>query len=59
MLRIGPKRTISTSGGFGLLQMVSVPARMLGPQGGRIVRSPHWLERRKKHFFYKGVETSP
>ena len=63
-LRKSPKRTISASSGFGLLQMVlvqmsgSVPVRMLSPEGGWIVRS-HIGWREEQSILYKGVETSP
>ena len=58
-IRNRPKRTIYTSGGLGLLQMVlESPARTLGPQEGWIVRS-HIGWRGEQNIPYKGVETSP
>ena len=54
-LRNGPKRTISTSGGLGLLQIVSEPdtkqcaSKNLGPPSGVDFEIPHRLERRTKH----------
>ena len=60
----GPKRTISTSGGLGLLQMVlesdtgrcaSEDAR---PPMGGFVRS-HIGWRGEQNISYKGVKTSP
>ena len=60
----GPKRTISTSGGFELLQMVSEPntgrcaSVDVGPPRGWIVRS-HVGWRGERSISYKGVETSP
>ena len=60
----GPKRTISTSGGRELLQMVLEPdtkqyvSEDAGPQGGWIVRS-HIGWRGEQSIPYKGVETSP
>ena len=64
MIRNRPKQTISTSGGFELLQIVSEPvtercaSEDAGPQGGWIVRS-HIGWRRERSIPYKGVETSP
>ena len=63
-LRENPKRTISASGGFGLLQMESEPNtgrcayKDAEPQRGWIVRS-HLGWRGKRSILYKGVETSP
>ena len=64
MIRNGPKRTISTSGGLGLLQMISELAiewcasEDTRTQEGWIVRS-HIGWRGERNISYKGVETSP
>ena len=60
----GPKRTISTSDGLEILQMVSeldteLYAREdVGPLKGKIVRS-HINWRGEQNICYTGVETSP
>ena len=62
--RESPKRTISASGGLGLLQMVSEPdtgwyaSEDAGPPKEWIVRS-HIGWRRERNIPCKGVETSP
>ena len=54
--RESPKRTISTSGGLGLLQMVSEPdtewcaSEDVGLPRGVDCEIPHQLERGTKHF---------
>ena len=65
-IRNGPKRTISTSGGFKLLQMVLEPdTERCDSEDVELSRGVdceilHRLERRTKHSItYKGVETSP
>ena len=65
MICNGAKRTISASGGLGLLQMVSEPDT--GLCASKDARSPRWvdceiphrLERGEGSISYKGVETSP
>ena len=53
VIRNGPKRTISTSDGLGLLQMVLKPERCAnedtGPPRGVDCEIPHQLERGTKH----------
>ena len=63
-MRNGLKRTISTSGGLGLLQIVSesiirqCTSNDTGPQGKWIVRS-HVDWKGELSISYKSVETSP
>ena len=56
-IRNGPKRTVLTSGGLGLLQIVSEPntGQCASEDVGRTPRGvdfeiPHWLDRGTKHF---------
>ena len=57
MIRNGPKRTISTSGGFGLLQMVSesdtrqCASEDVEPLRGVDYEVLHQLERGTKHSY--------
>ena len=57
-----PNRTISVSGGLGMLQMVSEldieQCKDVGPQGRQIVRS-QISQRGEWNIPYKGVKTSP
>ena len=56
-IRTRPKWTIFTSGGFGLLQMVS-ESDTKWCASENVGKIPHrW--RRERNILYKGVETSP
>ena len=58
-IRNGPKRTISTCGGFRLLQMVLEPdTEQCTSVGGVDCEIPHRMER-ERNIPYKDVETSP
>ena len=63
-IRNGPRRTISTSGGLGLVQVISksgterCASEDAGPPRGWIVRS-HVGCKGERNISYKDVETSP
>ena len=65
MICNGSKRTMSTSGGLGLLQMVSKPntercaSKDIGPSRGLDCEISHRLERGTKYFFIRVWKALP